>query len=299
MTHPGAHDVRMARPQRIDFEGDIHHVILKGVDGQPIFFGDRDRLQIGRLLAEIHEMYAISTIAYCLMTNHLHLIVYCPEAGLSLGMKRVGESLAVSVNRRTGREGHLFGSRFYSSVIDTDRYLLCGVRYVERNSLDLPGVDRPGDHRWSSFRANAGLKEGPTWLDSGRILGYFSGTAQYRAFVERDLHTREPEIEFDDIDQLVGLIISMQPTENITPRQSTFIKTLLLGELGDSNRARLLAHLGFPSPRAEATAIDRAQHLLDTRPAAAEVLAELRAQLFDIWGADLPDRRVPPFRPAA
>jgi len=278
----------MSRRIRVDGAGATHHVVLKGVDGQPIFHGDEDRLEVDFRLHEIHEMYGIEVNAYCLMTNHLHLVLHCPDGGLSLAMKKFGESLAMFVNRRIGRTGHLFGNRFYSSVIETDHYFLCAVRYVERNALDLPGVERPGDHRWSSFRSTAGLRRGPRWLDSERVLGYFADRQQYRVFIERDLSTTEPDrIDLDALNGLVALVVDTLRGDSISMRQSRFAATLLADELGPTNRARLLRHLEFPSRRAESMAILRARRASETDPEIRSLVDTLRTQLFDSWGRDL------------
>ena len=75
----------MGRPHRRGSETDIHHVMNRGVDHQPIFFADADRLELGCRLADIHERFGVATLAYCLMTNHFHLVLRAPDGVAARG----------------------------------------------------------------------------------------------------------------------------------------------------------------------------------------------------------------------
>ena len=133
----------------------------RGVDRQPVFFNDADRLDFGRQLAWIHESTGGTVLAYCLMGNHYHLLLDMPDGTLSEAMHHLGSVYTRHVNDRLGRDGPLFRGRFHSIPVEDDAYLLTAVRYIHRNPIGLPGVSGPADHRWSSYRTYLGSAAHP------------------------------------------------------------------------------------------------------------------------------------------
>lgn len=147
----------------------------RGVDRQPVFFDDVDRVEFGRRLADIHAAFGATTLAYCLMSNHYHLLLRLPNGGLSEAMHHLGSVYTRHTNDRVGRDGPLFRGRFHSIPVATDPYLLWVIRYIHRNALDLPGVSGPDRYRWSSYRALLGYRTAPEFLDTDFVLGLFDG----------------------------------------------------------------------------------------------------------------------------
>lgn len=146
----------MPRPPRIDAPGHPQHVVQRGNNRQPVFFTDGDRVAYLRLLCQHADQQHCRVHTYVLMDNHVHLLV-TPDVsgGLSRMMQAVSRTYVRRVNDRQVRTGTLWEGRFYSTLVDTDRYLLACQRYIELNPVRAGRVARPGDYRWSSYRANA------------------------------------------------------------------------------------------------------------------------------------------------
>ncbi len=131
-----------------------HHVIQRGNRQQPIFFSDLDRRVYLDLLASALGAAGTKCLAWCLMDNHVHLIlVPKTEDGLRQPLARTHTSYSQRINRRMGLTGHLFQGRFQSYPMD-DRHLMVAVRYVENNPVAAGMVGRAEDWQWSSARAH-------------------------------------------------------------------------------------------------------------------------------------------------
>jgi putative transposase len=130
-----------------------HHVIQRGVRSLNIVSSDEDREAYLTMLAQFAARYDLAIWAWCLMTNHVHLVVV-PERqdSLARGIGEAHRRYTRRINFRDGVRGHLFQERFHSFPIQQDRHLLAVVRYVERNPVRAKIVDRAEDYPWSSAR---------------------------------------------------------------------------------------------------------------------------------------------------
>jgi REP element-mobilizing transposase RayT len=149
----------------------------RGVDHGRVFFDDSDRIEMGSRFADIHDRFGVVVLAYCLMDNHYHCVLQCPNGGLSEAMQRLGSLYTRHVNDRLGRDGPLFRGRFASRQIADGPYLLAACRYVHRNPLVIEGIDDPADYRWSSHRTYLGLRPTPPWLRQQPALRVAMGRA--------------------------------------------------------------------------------------------------------------------------
>lgn len=144
----------MARLARVVVPDYPHHVTQRGNRRQQTFFSDDDYRAYLELIEEAKKDANVAIWAYCLMPNHVHLVVVPRDAdGLASLCRSAHRRYARRVNLREGWRGHLWQERFHSSVMD-ERYLLAAVRYVERNPVRARLCQRPEDWRWSSARAH-------------------------------------------------------------------------------------------------------------------------------------------------
>lgn len=141
----------MRIPRQVARSG-YYHVVIKGDGRQAIFEDDADRQTFLRLAERYFVEAGISVIAWCLMENHVHLILWDGSNELSGAMHRLETAYARHYNDRAGRVGHLFRERFMSSPIESDAYVLEAVRYV-LNNPEKAGVCRAEEYPWSSYRA--------------------------------------------------------------------------------------------------------------------------------------------------
>jgi REP element-mobilizing transposase RayT len=193
------------RRQRVDVEGGIHHVMNRGVNRQLVFFSDLDRIEFGRVLAEIHERFGVETLAYCLMHNHYHLLLRCPDGGLSEAMQHLGSAYTRRTNDRVGRDGPLFRGRFHAIHVADDTYLKWVVRYIHRNALDLPGVQACEDYRWSSYRTYIGLRATPPFVNRDFLIEMFDWN---RDRLEEFTHA-EVAAPIESIESIIELAIAV------------------------------------------------------------------------------------------
>lgn len=153
-------------------------------------FGDpRSRRTFVRLLAETARRHRWHVAAYCVLGNHVHLIVRLEDPNLSEGMQQLQSRYARWRNRIDGRTNHVFGGRFRSSIIADDAYLMQAVTYVLRNPVAAGLVDHAAHWPESSYRATFGMGTPPPWLDIDLALGSFH---PIRTHARRllDLHIR-------------------------------------------------------------------------------------------------------------
>lgn len=179
----------MPRTGRIVLPGYAHHIVQRGHNRQRVFVGDDEYLYYIANLREWKDAFGCEVYAYCLMTNHVHLVVNPRESPAALGllMKRIAGRQTRLSNKREQRTGTLWEGRFKSSPVATDAYLLACCRYVELNPVRAGIVHAPERYRWSSYQERAGLTQGG-WTDRDpSYLGLSSNPAdralRYRQWV--------------------------------------------------------------------------------------------------------------------
>lgn len=128
----------------------FYHVCARGMGKQLIFEGDEDRWEFLELMRDCCREEGVTDIAWCLMGNHVHLVLADYEDAMSAVMHRLLLTYARRFNKRTGRTGHLFQNRFDRRSLDTDRYLMAAIRYVHANPQEA-GIALIERYPWSSF----------------------------------------------------------------------------------------------------------------------------------------------------
>ena len=159
-------------------EGDVYHVVARGTGRQLIFEDESDRRLFLSLLSKGLSDYDAVLYAWCLMGNHVHLLIRAPIERLSQLMKMVLGTYARRFNEKTARVGHLFQSRYGSEPITDDEYLLTVIRYIHENPRKA-GLASTEAYPWSSY----GEYIGSAWLcDTDFPLSVFGGVDAFRRF---------------------------------------------------------------------------------------------------------------------
>jgi REP element-mobilizing transposase RayT len=165
----------LARPPRLEVSEALYHATARGNERRALFRVDADRQEYLSLLATCREKFRFQLLAYCLMTNHVHLVIRTGAEPLARIMARLHSIYAQWFNRRHDRVGHLFQGRYKACLVRDDRYLHALLRYVHRNPVSARIVPRAADYNWSSDRfLRSG--EGPAWLDVDPLLALLDGS---------------------------------------------------------------------------------------------------------------------------
>ncbi len=174
----------MPRLSRAVFAGVPQHITQRGNRREDVFFGVEDRILYLKWLQAYCKKYGVEILAYCLMTNHIHLIaVPKKEDGLQRVLKPLHMRYAQRINRAQGWTGHVWQGRFFSSPLD-DAYMWAAIRYVERNPVRANMVARAEDYPWSSAAGHCGLtqdsvlKERSKWIQSAQISNWSAWLAE-------------------------------------------------------------------------------------------------------------------------
>jgi putative transposase len=190
----------MPRMGRVVLPNYPHHIVQRGHNRQVIFAGQEDFEYYLEILGECKEIYQVKIYAYCLMTNHVHLLVQPGNDVQSLGqfMKRVAARMTRYRNHLEGRSGTLWESRYKSSPVQTDQYLLACCRYIELNPVRARMVTEPQAYRWSSYRSRMG-EAAWGWLDVDPGYCGLGGTdaerrQRYARFVRDEAPPEEGEL---------------------------------------------------------------------------------------------------------
>jgi len=162
----------MARKPRIEFPGALYHVIARGNQNRRTFLKPEDYEDYLSRLWRYHEKFHFILYAYCLMPNHVHLLIETGAVPLSKIMQAVQFSYTQSFNSRHRKIGHLFQGRYKAILCQKDEYLLQLIRYIHLNAVRAKMVNNPKDYRWSSHRAVLGLEKHPR-CDVNSVLGLF------------------------------------------------------------------------------------------------------------------------------
>ena len=183
----------MPRPPRDQTAG-IRHITCRGNRRQPIFLDDLDRRHYLGLLQHVCSVLEWRVLAWCLMTNHVHLVVEVRDGTISKGMQLVCGDYAQGFNWRHGLTGHLFQGRFRAEAVVDEAYLFELSRYVDLNPERAGAVRRPERWMWSSCRAHLNLEpprpfHDPIWV---RRFGATAerAAAAYAGFLDAGRKTR-------------------------------------------------------------------------------------------------------------
>lgn len=140
----------MARHARIHSVTGIYHIMLRGIDKRLIFMDDEDKKKFMKGLVKAKELSGFKLYGYCLMDNHIHLLIGESEE-LGTSVKRITVGYVQWHNNKYGRTGHLFSNRYLSEPVESENYLFTALRYIHQNPVKAGMVKQVEEYPWSSY----------------------------------------------------------------------------------------------------------------------------------------------------
>ncbi|MDD2491542.1 MAG: transposase [Lutispora sp.] len=195
----------MPRRPRILSSTGIYHVMMRGINKGDLFADDRDREKFLEIIEVTSSLGEYDIYAYCLMTNHIHLLIKETGDPIDRTMKRIGVSYSQHFNKRYERVGHVFQDRFRSETVENERYLLGCIRYIHNNPVKAGIIKQPEYYGWSSYSDYIGKGKFTRGItNTSLILGIFSDNAEKAVQAFREFSMKEDEkdifIDYNDED---------------------------------------------------------------------------------------------------
>lgn len=173
----------MARPYRLQAEDCFYHITNRGDDRKPIYKSEKDYRKFLEYINRAKDKHKFYLYAYCLLTNHYHLLIETTLANISKIMHHINGSYTTYYNIKRNRSGHLFQGRYKSIVVDKDSYFLELSRYIHLNPVRVKIVDSPEKYRWSSYKAYLSRKD-DNCIDKERVNKVLTiNPTEYKSFV--------------------------------------------------------------------------------------------------------------------
>ncbi len=178
----------MARPLRIEYPGAFYHVTARGNELRNIFESTKDHEKFLSYIETATLRYKATIHAYCLMSNHYHLLIETPLGNLSQIMHHINGAYTTFFNTGHQRTGHLLQGRYKAILVDADAYTAELSRYLHLNPVRANMVKKPDEYLWTSYQFYTGQKKKPGWLKTDLVLSYFgrnirAAQKSYRKFV--------------------------------------------------------------------------------------------------------------------
>ena len=206
---------KMPRVARKTSKTKIYHIILRGNDKQDIFFDTNDYKKFIKELTKAKEKFLFEIYAYCLMTNHVHLVIYDKNEVISKIMQKIQISYVNYFSKKYEKIGHLFQNRFLSKSVENDRYLINLCNYIHQNPLKAK-ISTMEKYTWSSYREyQSGISK---ITDITKIYSFFDNN--YEKAKNKFIEFSEKEIE----DKLKNKYIEY---EIITKLDDTEVKEII------------------------------------------------------------------------
>jgi REP element-mobilizing transposase RayT len=190
----------MTRRARIESETGIYHVMMRGINRQDIFEYREDQERFIGYLYNAKEKSGIRLFGYCLMNNHVHVVIKTGTEPVGVVFKRIGVSYANWYNRKYERQGPLFQDRFKSEPVLDDSYLLSVLRYIHQNPIRAGLCKKAEDYEWSSYTDYIETRAGIA--DTTEVLEMFSSRPAGQTRLFKEFSGISSEDSFVDIDNV-------------------------------------------------------------------------------------------------
>ena len=180
----------MSRPLRIQYPDAWYHIMNRGRRGEKIFKKTSDYISFIDILKDLVENFNLKIAAYCLLSNHYHLLAQTPDANISRSMRHLNGVYTQRFNRFHNCDGQLFRGRYKSIVVEGNAYLIELVRYIHRNPIEAGLVKDLQKYTWSSHKGYLSTAKNWDWLHKNYILSFFANEKgesirAYRRFVAK------------------------------------------------------------------------------------------------------------------
>ena len=172
----------MARQARKLSDSGYMHVIVRGIGRQLLFETAEDHTFYLEALKQYSQAVGVTVCAYCLMEDHVHLLMYDPEQRIPTLMKKLGVRYSYYFNRKYDRIGPVFGDRYRSEAVEDDSYLLTVYRYILREP-EKAGIGKASEYPWSSYSAYGDEK---SFVDTGVLEGYVRDREDYETWIAEE-----------------------------------------------------------------------------------------------------------------
>jgi putative transposase len=190
----------LVRSIRVIEAGGTYHVVSRGNDGRLVFLDRTDFETMVRMLETVVTKYGWLLLGYCLMDNHIHLLVQVPHGNLSRGMQELLTRFACYWNQRHGHSGHLFRNRFYSKKVGGEAQLIAVASYIDLNPVRARMRKDPAQWPWSSYRIHVGREYPPPFVANLEFLKLIGPTPEKaRTAFERHVALAQKAVSDTDL----------------------------------------------------------------------------------------------------
>ena len=245
----------MPRQSRKKSESGIYHIMLRGINKQQIFFDAQDYKKFIQILIDCKEISKFELYAYCLMDNHIHLLMKENEECISDIMKRIGCKFVYWYNAKYHRVGHLFQDRFRSEPVETDEYFLSVLRYIHNNPVKANMVRECSQYEYSSYNwyYERGMLVDKTFALSLININRFESFHQIEdKNVYMDVSKNPVRVTDEMAQSMIKDVISENKLQNVGKMSKEQKKETIkqLKQLGLSSR-QIIMHTGLPKNMVE------------------------------------------------
>lgn len=256
----------------------VYHITQRAAGKEPLFMEESDYLFMLGLIKEISENHDLRIYAFCLMPNHIHLLLSISKKNLYDAMRDLFSRYAMKFNRKYERKGHLFGGPYRQAVCLDDSYLLAASVYIHMNPVKAALAKDPRNYRWSSIRLFCDGNSKKSFVDPAFILGLLSGGDLERKKQYRHMMKRGIEIQTGNVLEQEGAVESFR-AKLVAIFPSLFSKVVKKRKIAKSSGLDLLS-IEELDKQIEAVRTDNFSNKPESRKAKKYLIEQLIARGF-------------------